>query len=119
MSSTLKDNIDNNSSLNSLLGSFTTITPEETLNGFNDVFTEAICIDSSTNRIGINTLDPSYSIHIQDSSDSSGNLYASEIIGISGSFDKLFLHNIKTSIDDAEVGEIYEDGTGGYLKIKR
>jgi len=119
MAQPFKDNIDNNSSLNSLLGSFLTLSPNETLNGFNQDFTEAICIDSSTNRIGINTLDPSYSIHIQDSSDSSGNLYASEIIGISGSFDKLFLHNIKKSIGDAEFGEIYEDGYGGNLKIRR
>ena len=66
-----------NSSLNTLLGSFTNV---EESTGFTDIRDglESICIDSSTNRIGINTLDPSYSIHINDTSTISGSLYVSE-----------------------------------------
>ncbi len=50
-------------SINSLIGSFasTAATDLYTLNT-----DKLICIDTSRNRIGINTLDPSYDIHILD-----------------------------------------------------
>ena len=51
------------SSLNTLIGTFSSI-------DFNSLSTtidssNLICIDISNNRIGINTIDPSYSIHIK------------------------------------------------------
>ena len=48
-------------SLNTLVGTFSTVSTTTTEN-FNT--NNMICIDTSENRIGINTLDPSYSIDI-------------------------------------------------------
>jgi len=57
------------SSLNTLIGTFSSI-------DFNSLSTtidssNLICIDTSNNRIGINTIDPSYSIHIKKTSNTS------------------------------------------------
>ena len=74
-----------NSSLNTLLGSFTSIVADSNFSSKNivDNDIQSICIDSSTNRIGINTLDPSYSIHINDTPTISGSLYVSELLCVS------------------------------------
>ncbi len=83
-----------NSSLNTLLASFTHIEPSDMLN-LNDIASfESICIDTSNTRIGINTLDPSYSIHIADSTDNSGSFYASEITCISANIKNLDISSI-------------------------
>lgn len=83
-----------NSSLNTLLASFTHIKPSDMLN-LNDIASfESICIDTSNTRIGINTLDPSYSIHIADSTDNSGSFYASEITCISANIKNLDISSI-------------------------
>lgn len=86
-----------NQSLNTLLASFVEITPPVNNNG--DVFTEVenICIDTSSNRIGINTLDPSYSLHIIDATDYSGNIYVSEFTCISANINKLDISHIDVS----------------------
>ena len=49
-------------SLNTLVGTFSTVNTETINQDFNT--NNMICIDTSENRIGINTLDPSYSIDI-------------------------------------------------------
>ena len=50
-----------NESINNLIGTFAS----PAVTGSYDLNTEQlICIDTSRNRIGINTLDPSYAIHI-------------------------------------------------------
>ena len=83
-----------NQSLNTLLASFTHIKPNDMLN-LNDIASfESICIDTSNTRIGINTLDPSYSIHIADSTDNSGSFYASEITCISANIKNLDISSI-------------------------
>ena len=89
-----------NSSLNTLLASFTHIPPDSIdVRGDQDLI-ESICIDTSNNRIGINTLDPSYSLHIIDGnngSDYSGNLYVSEFTCISGNINKLNIDRLDVS----------------------
>jgi len=49
-------------SLNTLVGTFSTVSTTTVDQNFNT--NNMICIDTSENRIGINTLDPSYSIDI-------------------------------------------------------
>ena len=69
-----------NSSLNTLLASFTHFEPGDMPENRSDIeYKESICIDTSNTRIGINTLDPSYSIHIIDTVDYSGNISVSHI----------------------------------------
>ena len=92
-----------NSSLNTLLASFTHIDPTSIGSYSDNSPIESICIDTSNTRIGINTLDPSYSLHIMDGnngSDYSGNLYVSEFTCISGNINKL-------NIDHLDVSSIY------------
>ena len=54
-------------SINTLVGTFSSITT--TINTI-DTMSQCICIDTSTNRIGINNLDPSYAIDITNVADS-------------------------------------------------
>ena len=89
-----------NSSLNTLLASFTHIAPDSIGHMVGQDPIESICIDTSNNRIGINTLDPSYSLHIIDGnngSDYSGNLYVSEFTCISGNINKLNIGQLDVS----------------------
>ena len=72
-----------------------------------------VCIDTSTNRIGINTLDPSYGIHIIDSlgmkiepPSSTSNI-------------EIIFKNLPNSLNlsNLNIGQLYTD-TSGFLKIK-
>lgn len=106
-----------NSSLNTLLASFTHINPASIGSMVGQDPIESICIDTSNNRIGINTLDPSYSLHIIDGNngiDYSGNLYVSEFTCISGNINKL-------NIDHLDVTSIYFKDTirGPSLGVSR
>ena len=106
-----------NPSLNTLLASFTHIDPESIGSYSDNSPIESICIDTSNTRIGINTLDPSYSLHIMDGnngSDYSGNLYVSEFTCISGNINKL-------NIDHLDVSSIFFKDTisGPTLDISR
>ena len=76
------------SSLNTLIGTFSSIDNNNTTTIDSS---NLICIDTSTNRIGINTIDPSYSITIMNHSINKINssnaiatpkLYITEISGI-------------------------------------
>ena len=53
-------------SINALVGTFTKVTATIS----NETMSQCICIDTSTNRIGINNLDPSYAIDITNVADS-------------------------------------------------
>lgn len=89
-----------NSSLNTLLASFTHLQPDSLVERAELLPIESICIDTSNTRIGINTLDPSYSLHIMDGnngSDYSGNLYVSEFTCISGNMNKLNIDHLDVS----------------------
>ena len=80
----MTDSKDYNPSLNTLLASFTHISPNSVDQIKDADAVESICIDTSSNRIGINTFDPSYSLHIMDTNDYSGNIYVSEVICVTG-----------------------------------
>tara|TARA_X000000368_G_scaffold339393_1_gene277498 strand:+ start:213 stop:503 length:291 start_codon:yes stop_codon:yes gene_type:complete len=68
-----------------------------------------ICIDTSNNRIGINTIKPNYSIDLNDN-----NLDASSgIIKCKN----LILYNIPDSPDNLLQGQLYKE-SDGTLKIK-
>jgi len=101
-----------NSSLNTLLASFTHIDPKSIGSYSENSPIESICIDTSNTRIGINTLDPSYSLHIMDGnngSDYSGNLYVSEFTCISGNINKLNIDNLDVS--QIDVSSIFFNDT--------
>ena len=52
------------SSLNTLIGTFSSIDTNNSNTTIDS--SNLICIDTSNNRIGINTIDPSSSIHIKN-----------------------------------------------------
>ena len=97
------------SSINTLIGTFSSIgsITERAINPSN-----LICIDTSSNRIGINTIDPSYSITIVDnnSDNSSNGIYTPRLY-----FDlsKLPIGLTSTSMR----GEVYYD-LSGFLKVR-
>lgn len=90
-------------SINTLIGTFSS---------FNAIVNEEIesnsliCIDTSSNRIGINTIDPSYSIHVVNSRDLSGII----------SCPRLIISSIQQTIPNIQY-EVYYDASG-FLKIK-
>lgn len=106
---------DVNSSINNLIGTFATINS----GSYQPIANDLVCIDTSNNRIGINTIDPSYSMHIMDSSGlkierTNGSTHPVEII----------FKNLPTvpptELADLVDGQLYKesDGTTFNLKIK-
>ena len=97
---------DINSSINNLIGTFATINT----GSFQPVPNDLVCVDTSNCRIGINTIDPSYGIHIIDSSglkvEATTNSSVLQII----------FNNLPTSSTGLVTGQLYSDG--GTLKIK-
>ena len=107
------------SSINTLIGTFSSIDINNTTTIDS---TDLICIDTSNNRIGINTIDPSYSITIINTTNNGTNngtnsrnaiatpkLYITEISGISigGSMSGTTYNSF----------EVYCDASG-YLRMK-
>jgi hypothetical protein len=94
----MSDSDNLNSSLNTLLASFTHLDPNSVASRSNIAPSESICIDTSNNRIGINTLEPSYSIHIMDGGidgvEYSGNMYVSEFSCINANINKIDVSSI-------------------------
>lgn len=107
-------------SLNTLIGTFSSID----INNSNTTIIDAsnlICIDTSNNRIGINTMDPSYSITIMNHSTNKINsrnaiatpkLYITEISGITVS-SPLFMANTQYNRY-----EVYCD-QDGFLRMRQ
>ena len=104
------------SSINTLIGTFSSID-----NNNNTIIdsTKLICIDTSNNRIGINTIDPSYSITIMNDSANKINssnaiatpkLYITEISGLTISPPVM-------SGNQYNIFEVYCDSSG-YLRMK-
>ena len=96
------------SSINTLIGTFSAIgaITNRSIDASN-----LICIDTQNNRIGINTINPSYSITIVDSSSNSNiGIYSPRIY-----FD---LIGIPRSKDEAAIGQVYVVGTDETLKVK-
>jgi hypothetical protein len=96
------------SSINTLIGTFSSI---GTINERTIDTSNLICIDTSNNRIGINTIDPSYSITILDKNNSTNNgIYTP----------RLYFDLSKTPTTDAAPtirGQVYCDSSG-YLRVK-
>ena len=101
------------SSLNTLIGTFSSIDTNNSNTTIDS--SNLICIDTSNNRIGINTIDPSYSIHIRNTGSYSANaistprLYITEISNIT--------ITSGTSLNNLIPHEIYCDQSG-YLRMK-
>ena len=102
------------SSINTLIGTFSSIDINNTTTIDSS---DLICIDTSNNRIGINTIDPSYSITIINTTNRTNSrnaiatpkLYITEISGIS------IGGNMSGTIYNSY--EVYCDASG-YLRMK-
>lgn len=110
------------SSINTLIGTFSSID----INGSNTTIdsTNLICIDTSNNRIGINTIDPSCSIHIKSMNGSDVSYYNIQAYSIVTP--KLYITDISiinqapiTSLsgDSYNLYEVYCDSSG-YLRLR-
>ena len=106
------------SSLNTLIGTFSSIDTNNSNTTIDS--SNLICIDTSNNRIGINTIDPSYSITIINNSTNKINsanaiatpkLYITEISNIN------IVGQTISSITTLNKYEIYCDQSG-YLRMK-
>ena len=98
---------DINSSINNLVGTFASINT----GGSDPIPDQMVCIDTSNNRIGINTIDPSYAIHVVDGTICTNNLIVTNSIDIANS---VFL-NIPNSPTGLITGQLYHET--GTLKI--
>jgi len=106
-------------SLNTLIGTFSSIDTNSSVPPTIDV-SNLICIDTSNNRIGINTMDPKYSISIINHSTNKINsanaistpkLYITEISGLTTAPD---------TMADSQYNryEVYCD-QNGFLRMKQ
>ena len=97
-----------NSSINNLIGTFSQVSIGSTTNDEPEKF---ICIDTSTNRIGINTLEPQYSIDISGISED--DCIQTNDLRINGTIN---ISNITDNSMGLSIGDIYRDASG-FLKI--
>ena len=111
-----------NDSINELIGTFATVNT----GGKELIQNKIIAIDTSNNRLGVNTIDPSYDIHVVDgiisttNIDISGNITG--IIDLSNNHISLYdLSIVKFIIPEYNnnliSGQIYKD-ISGFLKLK-
>tara|TARA_B100001250_G_C19610354_1_gene704643 strand:- start:433 stop:753 length:321 start_codon:yes stop_codon:yes gene_type:complete len=101
---------DVNSSINNLIGTFATINT----GSFQPIPNNLVCIDTSNNRIGVNTIDPSYGIHVIGSNDD--GTIASKSLRISNDSNTVIIfENLPTSSVGLASGQVYNDG--GTLKL--
>jgi hypothetical protein len=94
------------SSINTLIGTFSSIgsITERAIDASN-----LICIDTSNNRIGINTINPSYSITILDNGSTTNGIYTPRLY-----FD---FSKLPDSSNALSQGQVYRDASG-FLKVK-
>uniref|UniRef100_A0A6C0KQI7 Uncharacterized protein n=1 Tax=viral metagenome TaxID=1070528 RepID=A0A6C0KQI7_9ZZZZ len=95
------------SSINTLIGTFSSI---DDINTRSIDASNLICIDTNNNRIGINTIDPSYSIHIVDNSSVNIGIYTPQIY-----FD---INKLPDTSNQLTKGQVYFDRSTGNLKVK-
>jgi len=88
-----------NSSINSLIGTFANVS-----RGANEAISaQLVCIDTSNNRIGINTIDPSYAIHVTgDSVDDNSTVAAKKFLLLDNGITDIgeLLLSLKGMVDD-------------------
>jgi hypothetical protein len=102
-----------NSSINTLIGTFSAI---GSITSRNIDPSNLICIDTQNNRIGINVIDPSYSITIVDSI--STTAIPDPNIGIYTPRLYFDITKLPTSKAAAAIGQLYVDGTDDTLRVK-
>ena len=98
------------SSINTLIGTFSSI---DALNSRTILSNSVVCIDTNNNRIGINTIEPSYSITIVDNGSVNNGIYTPRLY-----FD---LTKLPTSRSSAAIGEVYIDNNdlSETLRVRR
>jgi pectate lyase len=101
---------DTNSSINNLIGTLATINT----GSFIPIPTNLVCIDTSNNRLGVNTIDPSYSIHVLGSGDD-GTMSSSGLIVSDTMNTRVILKNLPINSAGLDTGQLWNDG--GTLKI--
>jgi hypothetical protein len=99
-------------SINTLIGTFSYI--PETIGA--QAMDQCICIDTSTNRIGINTLTPEYAIDIKNFSSTNPQYIRTPRLIISD-ISRLPFANTIPNISLLNRGEIYVDASN-YLRIR-
>ena len=102
------------SSINTLIGTFSAI---GNITGRTIDNSNLICIDTANNRIGINTIDPSYSISIIDTSASTSTTTTNNRIGIYTPTLYFDIAKMPETPSDAIIGQAYIDANG-FLKVK-
>ncbi len=102
---------DVNSSVNNLIGTFATINT----GSFQPIPNNLVCIDTSNNRIGVNTIDPSYGIHVIGGGNN--GTIGSTSLKISNSTNNtvVIFENLPTNSHGLAIGQLYNEG--GILKI--
>jgi hypothetical protein len=95
------------SSINTLIGTFSSI---DDINTRSIDASNLICIDTNNNRIGINTIDPSYSIHIVDNSSVNIGIYTPQLY-----FD---INKLSDTSNQLARGQVYYERSTGILKVK-
>ena len=100
-------------SINTLIGTFSFV-PEAI--GVQPM-DQCICIDTSTNRIGINTLTPAYTIDICNSSSNNPQYIRTPRLIISDISRLTTANAIIPDLQGLAIGEIYVDASN-YLRLK-
>ena len=105
-------NTDTKSSINSLIGTFATVNT----GNVDAIPDNLVCIDTANNRIGVNTIDPAYGIHVLGSGDN-GRIFSTGLtVENEEPPTKIFFKNLPISDTDLSAGQLYKEG--GFLKIK-
>ena len=100
-------------SINTLIGTFSSV-PQAVATGTLD---QCICIDTSTNRIGINTLTPAYAIDICNSSSNNPQYIRTPRLIISDISRLTITNAIIPNLSGLAIGEIYVDASN-YLRLR-
>ena len=103
-------------SINTLVGTFSAVTS----NTSTDIMSQCVCIDTSNNKIGINTLTPIYEIDISNVANTSEKSYIRTPRLIISDISRLtFANNIinSSNIGSMLSGEIYVDASN-YLRLR-
>ena len=104
-------------SINTLVGTFSNVSATNITSI--DTMSQCICIDTSTNRIGINNLDPSFAIDITKVAGSNVECIRTPRLIISDISRLTFANNIinSSNIYLLVSGEIYVDASN-YLRLR-
>jgi hypothetical protein len=95
-----------NQTINNLVGTFTSVNIGNSYELRND---SVICIDTATNRLGINTLEPQYEIDVSNN----GTIRCGTI-----NCDNLIITGLPVYDSNLAAGTVYAD-ISGFLKIKQ